>query len=716
MSVGPAHDGARPGPVSERRQGPQGPPAPAAPVLEQVSAATQMAEVSRRIARAATPTGPAAPPVGGASRTGLSPRQVLALQRSVGNRAVATIMRSVAQRVPIEPKRSETLYNTKDPTTGKATAGSFGGKSTYEMTRSGDAGVTISIRIKFLNQTRNSADPAAPGAAADTPPLGKLIGDPTEIPASDPRRAWATDIATGAVAHWNGHLTLVGEEWNLTEDNTKKRLPVTFQSTPVFGVAEPEDARVIVHPPSTLAGSPGQKIDAGNWYMNKGDYSGDDKVIAAHEYGHLLGIPDEYSQSNEQLNALIHQAAPGTAPSARAALDRTTVERMVLVALRQPMYNQLAATLPTVTDALRDKRKMVKKKMAAAAKAGVVTPEVRNELTTQLTAASGAKLGPSVPGVVAFETTANFSSITRADEGVEAGFSAAALSKQIRKAYWDAFLEAGGKTVAVAGLGDVSVNVQSSVPATTAAGGAQAASASGVAASTVGPAAAPGLPAIAPPASLTAKLTALPATWGTAGSALETGVTAAAFSTKMVAALRSTGAVAAAVAAILPTFLSPKMEKQRDLYARAYQLVTNAAADAARQVATELVAAVVDPVLTTSVSDLQASIATEVTRIMATPPSGVAALGTPDPNMVAMVAAMKARLDADKAATADTGRDPLAKEGATAAPQDVTYSYQGLMGSNKTTQLRADQFGPMVEQFNKRLSTTFEKKFTAEVK
>ena len=101
---------------------------------------------------------------------------------------------------------------------------------------------------------------------------------------------------------------------------------------------------------------------------------------------------------------------------------------------------------------------------------------------------------------------------------------------------------------------------------------------------------------------------------------------------------------------------------------------------------------------------------------MSTPASGVAALGTPDPNMVAMVAAMKARLDADKAATAGGGRDPLAKTGGTAAAQDVTYSYQGLMGTNAKTTLRPDQFGPMVEQFNSKLSTTFEKKFTAEVK
>ena len=47
----------------------------------------------------------------------------------------------------------------------------------------------------------------------------------------------------------------------------------------------------------------------------------------------MLGIPDQYSQSNEQLNVLMHQAAPKTAASSRAALDKTTIERMTLAAL-----------------------------------------------------------------------------------------------------------------------------------------------------------------------------------------------------------------------------------------------------------------------------------------------------------------------------------------------------------------------------------------------
>jgi hypothetical protein len=715
MSGSQAHDTARQGPAADARGTLADRPAHAPGALEQVPMVADLGAVMEGRAAVATHAGPgSARP----ARPSLSARQLMTLQRTVGNRAVSSVMRSVAQRVAIkEPTKTETLYNQKGAG-GTAGAKQYTMDPQYEMTRSGDTGVTVTVKIKFLSQSRNTVDPKSPGAPANTPELGTLIGDPTEIPASDPRRAWATGVAAGGVAHWNGHLTLVGEEWNLTEDNTKKRLPVTFASVPVFGLNEKAHSQIIVHPSSTVAGTPGQPIDAGNYYMNKGtSYGGDDNVIAAHEYGHLLGIPDEYSQSNEQLNALIHQAAPGTAPSARAALDRTTVERMVLAALRQPMYSQLATTLPEITDALRAKRKLVKARMAAAAREGVTSAEVRSELEAQLAAGADAKTAPSVPRVVAFETTANFSNITRADAGVEAGFSAATLSKHIQDNYWKAFIDADSANVAVAGLGDVKINVKSSVPATTAAGGAQAAPAAGLAATDVGSAAAPGLPAIAPPSSLTGKLTALPATWSAAGSALETGVTPAAFSAKMAGVLKSAAALRAAVAALpFGITATPRTEGSRELYTRAYELVTNAATEASRQVAADLVAATVDPVLATSVSDLQASIGTEVTRIMGTPAAGVAALGTPDPNMTAMVTAMKARLDADKAATAGGGRDPLGPKGATAADQDVTYSYQGLMGSNATTALRPDQFGPMVQQFNDRLSTTFEKKFTAEVK
>jgi hypothetical protein len=38
------------------------------------------------------------------------------------------------------------------------------------------------------------------------------------------------------------------------------------------------------------------------------------------------------------------------------------------------------------------------------------------------------------------------------------------------------------------------------------------------------------------------------------------------------------------------------------------------------------------------------------------------------------------------------------------------------MGASRDTSIRADQFNPMVRQFNKKLKNLWEKSFTAEVK
>ena len=81
-------------------------------------------------------------------------------------------------------------YNQKG-TGDTAKAKSYGGDVSYDMVRNGDAGVTVTIRIQFLNQTRNTVPKTAASPATD-PELGDLIGKPTEIPANDPdkRRDW----------------------------------------------------------------------------------------------------------------------------------------------------------------------------------------------------------------------------------------------------------------------------------------------------------------------------------------------------------------------------------------------------------------------------------------------------------------------------------------------------------------------------------------------
>ncbi len=719
-------------------------------------------------------SGAPAPSVAGAAAAvptfeGLTPQQVMALQGTVGNRVVSSVMRSVAQRVPMStPSPTETLYNQSNAS-GQATAKSYGGGTdTYDMTRAGDTGVTVTVRIKFLSQSRNAIDPTSPTAPPGTPALGALIGSPTEIPVNDPdnRRGWATDIAAKAVTVWNGRLSLVegpppaapgaagtppapapaspapaGGVTPAVPPGAPpavvppKKLPVTFASVPVFGLSDPADKQIIVHPMSTVAGTPGQPIDAGNYYLNKGtSYGNDDTIIAAHEYGHLLGIPDEYSQSNSQLNALIHQAAPGGAPSAGPALDRATVQRMVLNSLKQPLVDKLKASIAPITTAMRAQKAKVKKAMVAATKAGVTDPAVTDELARMLVERSEAKVAPSVPAAVAFETTRNFSSISVAGGAVEAGFSAAALSSTITDAYMKALTGAETAAVAVAGVGNVTIDVAGSVGATTAAGGAQAAPGAALATTAVtgpgggspggaaapGGTAAPGLPTIAPPATLVQQLTDLPATWDTAGSLLETGVTPAAFTKAMVATLKSGAAAAAAAAAVLPAG-TPRRRKSAtvgQMYQRAYRMVQAASADAATQVGADLVSETVKPTLATSVTQLMTTIDDEVKRIMVTPPAGVAALGTPDPNMTAMVTAMKATLDANKAATAgNPGRDPMGPSRTGSAPaQDVTYSYEGLMGSSTTKALRTDQFEPIVNNFNTKLLSPGEQKFKAEVR
>jgi hypothetical protein len=661
-----------------------------------------------------------------APRSAPTPVSALQLQQLAGNRAVTSIVDRIAretlQRVAVkESPPNETLYN-QPGAGGTAGAAQYGGDVSYDMTRNGDAGVTITIKIQFLNQARNGVDPTAPGAPAGTPRLGALLGSPTEIPATDPdnRRAWCQNIVKEQVKPWNGKLTFVGEEVNIIDANTKKRLPVTFNSVAVFGLGESYDKRIIVHPTSTQANpATGNPIDAGNYYLNKGNYTADDSVIAAHEYGHLLGIDDEYSQSNEMLNGLLHQAAPGSAPSAMKALDKKTVERMVLSALRAPLIAQLNTMIPAVTDAFRAKRALVKTKMAAAARSGVVDAAVRTALEQNLTAASEPGLGPSVPRAVAFQTTANFSNVTAAGEGVEAGFSAAAMSAQISAAYQATLSSAQNATVNLAGVGATSINVHGSVPAMSAAGGAQQANAAGAAATTVGSGGGQvnvfGFPLLYPPSGLVGKLQALPATWGTAGSAVESGVTPAAFAMKMAQLVKSATAAAAAPPPPGAAAPAPKMRGAGELYRKAYAIVSSMARETCRQLSTDLIGGVVQPVLTTSVADLESTIGAEVTKVMGTPASGVAALGPPNPQMAALVAHMKAQLDADKAATAGGGRSPLGA-GKAAPDQNVTYTVQSLMGGSRDTSIRADQFNPMVRQFNSKLKNLWEKTFTAEVK
>jgi hypothetical protein len=664
---------------------------------------------------------------------------VTGLQRLAGNRAVATLLAPVAaalQRVPVNAAFHETLYNKENSTGAYRAKGFSGGNPTsvanpdnasYDISRSA-SGVTVLIKIRFLQQERNTVAPPNPNPTG-LPELGALKDSPTVIPVNDPsdRRAWATATAAKATGTWNARkIVFTSKDHPQPGEGagagapplppTPIRLPVTFKAEAVFGLNDPAHQQVIVHPPASVPGSPGHPIDAGNWYRQDDDpakrsksYPASDDIIYAHEYGHMIGIPDEYSQSNEQLNALIHKAAPGSAPSAKAALDKATIERMALASLARPLYAQLQAALPLMISALTAKRAAVTRRLSTAARSGAVNADVRTELTKILTAESDPSLNPSIPRVVSFQTTTNFSNLGIADTAVRGAFALGSVQKLIGAAYWSALQAPHGTTVPVAGFDDVKINISSGVYSSSAAGTATAGNATSVAAQQVGPTAAgPGLPPI-PATSLIGQLRALPATWSAAGSVLETSVTPDAFATVMAENLKGAAAastLAAAVAALIPGHTPSTMKAAGPLYRRAYALVPQSATAAAKQVAADLVTKAVQPTLAASVATLQSSIGTEVTTLLTTPPAGMAAAGPADPQMAAIVSAMKGRLDADKTATAGTGIDPTATNPAGTPSQDVSYSAQGLMGSNNTTAVRTDQFEKMIAAFNAKLRVT----------
>lgn len=691
---------------------------------------------SKPARRKPAPTARADDPISHAPPTA---QRLLDLQEQAGNRAVSRLVAGTVQRVPVSTPMHETLFNTQNAS-GQAVQGNPAGYGTvpttvgnpgganYDMTRAADdSGVTVLVTIRFLQQQRNSVAPPTPNPT-NLPALGALLNSPTEIPANDPtnRRDWAAQAADAAANLWTGRHVLFTSTAHAQHDDphdagdgagaggqasapadTPIRLPVTFRAKAVFGLTEPANHQIIVHPPSVVPGSPGQPIDAGNFYQQDPNnrsksYPHGDDVIYAHEYGHLLGMPDEYSQSDEQLNAILHNAAPRSAASAQGAVERVALERMALAALSNPLYAALQAAMPSLGAALAAKRPLVTRKLADAARAGVRDGGVRGELEAELNAAAASDQQAEVPHIVAFETTENFSNLTSAEDSLADAFAPAALAKLVGDAYWRALLAPMGTPVSIPDFDDVSVNVTNSVYTSTGSGP-LAAAANTEATGVAGPAGTPGLPPVVPSGTLIGRLSDLPATWAAAGSQLEAAVTPAAFSTAMTAALRSAAAAPAALAAVATLFgmAPPQIPNAAGVYRRAYTLVTNGARAAGVQVVNDLLTATMQPTLAASVTAVQSSIASEVTRILTTPPAGHAAAGPADPNMAAVVAAMKTRLDADKASGATTPRQDPSAGGAAVVPQNVTFSAQGLMGSSNSSAVRVDQFAPMVAAFNR---------------
>ncbi len=111
---------------------------------------------------------------------------------------------------------------------------------------------------------------------------------------------------TGAPAHprvaqWRGDITNVWNHFKFEDqDNPGTSLDLEF----IVGTGTPADATVavVVSPPPPAV--PGRS-DSANWHT--GDT---DPGLAPHEFGHLIGLRDEYNQAPEQYAAVTGEQAP----------------------------------------------------------------------------------------------------------------------------------------------------------------------------------------------------------------------------------------------------------------------------------------------------------------------------------------------------------------------------------------------------------------------
>lgn len=137
---------------------------------------------------------------------------------------------------------------------------------------------------------------------------GTITGGPTRFTwrlLPDRLQATVNIRFTGApshprVAQWRTDITSVWNQFRFENANDRAR-PVDLEF--VVGTGTPADATVavVVTPPGATPG----RSDAANWHT--GDT---DPGLAPHEFGHLIGLRDEYNQGPEQYAALTGEQAP----------------------------------------------------------------------------------------------------------------------------------------------------------------------------------------------------------------------------------------------------------------------------------------------------------------------------------------------------------------------------------------------------------------------
>jgi hypothetical protein len=123
---------------------------------------------------------------------------------------------------------------------------------------------------------------------------------------------------TGLLAPVPGWLDAIRNMWNrfdIVNADTGDRLALTFDPQSVSGAA---DNNVAVKPGN-------QRSDAGTWYAGDPDSN----ETACHEFGHMIGLEDEYQRGHADYTRVVGEepptgAATGDAPAAQVATELHT--------------------------------------------------------------------------------------------------------------------------------------------------------------------------------------------------------------------------------------------------------------------------------------------------------------------------------------------------------------------------------------------------------
>jgi hypothetical protein len=667
---------------------------------------------------------------------------VIGLQRAAGNRAVAVSLERgrrpaapVVQRVHVDGAFDENLlqpYDARNRSTRALTPHVYSQDVHYDLTR-GATQVDLVVKIRFVtpdDQQIPAADTArrtyiANMCAGVEAAWGSKYVFVTKTHPPPPATGTGTAPAPGAAAPTpvpaSGTTAPPAPGTAAPPAAVDVRLPVKFKATPEYSPTDDGTMPIVhVHPQTEAADSsrPGKRIDSGNWFMNMGDYDTNDPneavKTAAHEYGHLLGIPDEYSQSNAQMHKLMHQASPTLAAGEDQRLDDAATKYMVLRAMGPSLAQHARAGAARATKALGAKRAHLEQEVRAAI-AGLwsdaaVIDAVKAEVTPQLTAGGHPALAGRVDALLRHQGA-----------GVDTGKIARTIVKQEIGAKSIEALVLGALRKAIVGAQRVVIPITNASGQTStmtvqigtsqtvnkaASGGALNQAAEKVAGATMDAPAGKGgkaPPSLRPSGSFVSELQALTATWTAGADTLAT----------QAAAIKGKAGDDYRAFAFDATSTADETQLAKFLGGVAETLSSSLGGEAINTFLNSTFATMMQG----QIDAITAAVQTEIDSHRTATPTGTSAapVAAPDPRVAAAVAKVSAKMRALQAAPG-TAVPGAKMTGETAAPttQHTSFTVMSMMGSGNEGGLRIDYLAKILDQFNTQFKKPEEDAFKTE--